>query len=325
MTESSYLLAGQATERERLQLQSRVWEPAGQRLLEEIGGGRGRRVLEVGCGAMGWLRLLSRWVGTEGQVVGTDIDETMLSAADRFVADKGLGNVALLEDDIFQTDLEPGSFDLVHARFQLSLGRWADQIATYVRLLRTGGIVVLEDVDPGSWHCVPPAPAHDQLIPLIAAAFGKVGIEIPSTTQLEMFRSVGIGVNVRAEVVALPPGHPYQRLALQFASALQAPMQSIAGAEELERLVSEAERELEHPDRWGLTTRPRSPGRRDGSLSQLAGVLPACERDGTTRLVAVLARQIAKPALTRTPISWQRGSAGRAKPLRVSSRARCEQ
>ena len=39
----SYLLAGRASELERLQLQSRVWEPSGRRLLEEIGDGRGTR------------------------------------------------------------------------------------------------------------------------------------------------------------------------------------------------------------------------------------------------------------------------------------------
>lgn len=246
-------MAGQAAELERLQLQSRVWEPAGRRLLEEIGDGQAARVLDIGCGALGWLRLLSQWVGPDGQVVGTDVDEAMLSAADRSVSSEGLGNVALIKDDIFETDLEPGTFDLVHARFQLSLGRWSEQMAAFLRLVRPGGTVVLEDVDPASWHCVPPASAHDQLVPLIVEAFGRVGIEIPSITQLQMFRTSGIAPHVRAEVLALPPGHPYQGLALQFATALQGPLQAIAGAEELERLVKEAERELQDPDRWALT------------------------------------------------------------------------
>lgn len=253
MTERTYALAGQAGELERLQLVARVWESAGRRLLAEIGDGQGTRVLDVGCGAMGSLRLLSQWVGPGGQVIGTDIDAALLSAADGFVSSEGLGNVALIKDDIFATDLEPGSFDLVHARALLSLGRASEQMATYLRLLRPGGTVVLEDVDPGSWHCVPPAPAHDQLIPLLVKAFGTVGIDVPSTTQLELFRNAGIDVNVRAEVQVLPPGHPYQRMALQFAAGLQKPLQAIVGAEELERLVNEAETELQDPHRWGLT------------------------------------------------------------------------
>ena len=51
----SYLLAGQLSEIERLRLQSRVWEPVGERLLTSLGAGSGQRVLEVGCGVMGWL------------------------------------------------------------------------------------------------------------------------------------------------------------------------------------------------------------------------------------------------------------------------------
>jgi ubiquinone/menaquinone biosynthesis C-methylase UbiE len=109
--DSYYLLAGQASELDRLQLQSRVWEPAGRRLLDKIGEGRGARVLDVGCGVMGWLRVLSEWVGPGGEVVGTDIDDAMLSAADGFVAAEGLRNVALVKDDLFASELEPASFD----------------------------------------------------------------------------------------------------------------------------------------------------------------------------------------------------------------------
>ena len=176
MNAPTYLLAGQDSELERLQLQSRVWEPSGRRLLDEIGAGRGARAVDVGCGVLGWLRLLSEWVGPDGEVVGTDIDEAMLAAAGRFVADEGLGNVVLRNDDLFATGLEPASFDVVHARFVLTpLGRGPEQMQTYVRLLRPGGTVVLEDPDWGSWHFNPPAQAGEQLIALISEAFARWG------------------------------------------------------------------------------------------------------------------------------------------------------
>ena len=66
----TYLMAGQMTELDRLQLQSRVWEPAGQRLLDGLGDGAGRRALDVGCGCLGWLRLLSRWTRPSGRCTG---------------------------------------------------------------------------------------------------------------------------------------------------------------------------------------------------------------------------------------------------------------
>lgn len=77
MTASTYLLAGQASELERLKLQSGVWEPTGRRLLQQIGDGRGTRAVDIGCGVMGWLRVLSEWVGADGEVVGTDIDDAI--------------------------------------------------------------------------------------------------------------------------------------------------------------------------------------------------------------------------------------------------------
>jgi SAM-dependent methyltransferase len=122
MSSPRYLLADQPSELERLQLQSRVWEPSGRRLLDEIGESRGARVLDVGCGAIGWLRLLSAWVGPDGEVVGTDIDDAMLTAAGQFVDTKGLGNVVLTKDDLFASKLESSSFDLVHARLDRTAG-----------------------------------------------------------------------------------------------------------------------------------------------------------------------------------------------------------
>lgn len=265
MDENSYLLAGQASELDRLQLQSRVWEPAGRRLLDEIGDGRGARALDVGCGSIGWLRLLSEWVGPEGEVVGTDIDEAMLSAADQFVAAEDIRNVALIKDDLFASELEPSSFDLVHARFQLApLGRGAEQMATHLRLVCPGGTVVLEELDPASWHFIPPAPTLavqlrrgvevQGLIPLLGEAFRKAGGDPDAyITQLELFRNSGIEPKVRAEVQALPPGHPYLAIPLQFATALDGLLRSLVDAEELEQLRKEAERELQEPGRWGLT------------------------------------------------------------------------
>ncbi len=265
MSQGSYLLAGQAGELERLQLQSRVWEPAGRRLLDKIRDGQGARALDVGCGALGWLRLLSEWVGPDGQVVGTDVDDMMLAAAGRFVADEGLGNVTLVKDDLFASELEPSSFDLVHARFQLApLGRGPEQMATHLRLVRPGGTVVLEELDPGSWHFIPPAPAlmvHlrrgveiQGLIPLLGEAFLKAGGDPDAAaTQLELFRSSGIEPNVRAEVQALPPGHPYLRLPLQFATYLDGLLRSFVDADQLEQILVQAERELQDAGRWGLT------------------------------------------------------------------------
>jgi ubiquinone/menaquinone biosynthesis C-methylase UbiE len=255
VSSQAYLLAGQPSELERLQLQSRVWEPSGRRLLDEIGEARGARVLDVGCGAIGWLRLLSEWVGPDGEVVGTDIDGAMLDAAGQFVDTEGLGNVVLMKDDLFASQLESSSFDLVHARFQIApLGRGPDQMSTHLRLLRPGGTVVLEEWDVSPWHPNPPAPALERLIELIGEAFVRSGGDIYAGRKLlELLRSFNIDGNVRAEIVALPPGHPYLRVPLQFATALEERLLSLVSADELEQLRKDGEAELKEPGRWGTT------------------------------------------------------------------------
>jgi len=254
---AGYLLAGQASELERLQLQSRVWEPSGRRLLEEIDERErpAARALDVGCGVLGWLRVLSEWVSPEGEVMGTDIDEAMLSEADRFVTQEGLRNVGLVRDDLFASELEPNSFDLVHSRFEITpLGRGREQIETYLRWARPGATIVLEDPDTGSWHFNPPARALERLIDLILEAFRLRGGDFDAGRKnLNLLREFAIDGNVRAEIVALPPAHPYLRLPLQFAASLDQQLLSLVTADELEELQKRSEDELQEPGRWGTT------------------------------------------------------------------------
>ena len=250
-----YLLVGQPSELDRLRLQSLVWEPAGRRLLEEIGDGRGVRALDVACGVLGWLRVLSEWVGPDGEVTGTDVDRAMLAAADAFATQEGLRNVGLVHDDLFASELPAGAFDLVHARFAVTpLGRGGEQVDAYVRLARPGGAIVLEDPDPGSWHFNPPAPALDRLIGLIVEAFRAAGGDWhASRHHLGLLREAGIEGHVRAEVVALPPGHPYLALPLQFATSLEERILALVSADELADLRARGEAELREPGRWGTT------------------------------------------------------------------------
>jgi SAM-dependent methyltransferase len=204
---------------------------------------------------LGWLRILSEWVGPDGEVTGTDIDEAMLAAAKRFATEEGLRNVGLVKDDLFASELEPDSFELVHARYEICpLGRAHEQMETYVRLARPGGIIVLEDPDAGSWHFNPPAPALERLIELIQEAFRLSGGDWGAGRHhLDLLREFGIEGTVGAEVLALPPTHPYLRLPLQFATSLEERLLSLVTADELAELRKEGEAELQETGRWGTT------------------------------------------------------------------------
>ncbi|MFL5840350.1 MAG: methyltransferase domain-containing protein [Thermoleophilaceae bacterium] len=254
MSEEGYLLADQPSELERLQLQSRVWEPTGRELVSKIGGGSGRRALDVGCGAMGWLRILSEWVGPSGHVVGADIDKNLLDAAHSFLEAEGVSNVELVVDDLFDSKLEPQSFDLLHARYLIApLGRGPEQAASHRRLVRRGGLLVLEEWDLGSWHFNPRAPAAERLIRLVSEIFAGLGGEAGRGLP-QLLREVGVEEpEIEAHVIALRPGHPYLRLPLQFSAALEPRLLENLSEDELGSLRRDAETELAEPGRWGTT------------------------------------------------------------------------
>jgi SAM-dependent methyltransferase len=266
MSQEDYLLANQPSELERLQLQSRVWEPAGMQLLSKLESGSRERALDIGCGALGWLRILGEWVGPSGQVVGTDIDEALLDAARSFLEADGISNVELVVDDLFESKLEPQSFDLVHARYVIApLGRGREQVAAYRRLARPGGSLVLEEWDLGSWHFNPPAPAAERLIRLLSEIFAGLGGEAGRGLP-QLLRDIGIAEPaIDAHVIALEPGHPYLRLPLQFSVALESRLFETLSKDELASLRREVETELAEPGRWGTTfTLIQSWGRIEG-------------------------------------------------------------
>ena len=252
---TAYLLAGQASELERLQLQSRVWEPSARALLAELPTGAGRRALDVGCGVLGWLRALSEWVGPQGTVIGSDIDAKMRAGAEAFIAAERLANVSVVADDLFESRLPPASFDLVHARFQIApLGRADDQLAAHRKLLRAGGILVLEEPDLASWRINPDAPATHALIALIERGFRAAGGDFNAGRELpDLLRRVGLVPRIRGRIVALEPGHPYLRLPLQFATALRPRLEALVPPPELAALLEQVEAELAGPETWGTT------------------------------------------------------------------------
>jgi hypothetical protein len=204
---------------------------------------------------MGWLRILSEWVGPEGRTVGSDVDDKMLAGALSFVESEGLGNVKLLKDNLFSSELQAASFDLVHSRFQIApLGRADEQIAVYRRLVKPGGWIVLEDPDLASWRVKPDAPFVQRLINLIEEGFRAAGGDFNAGRKLPpLLRGLGVEPRLDAHVVALAPGHPYLRLPLQFATSLRPRLETLIGKADLDDLVRQAELELGRPGTWGTT------------------------------------------------------------------------
>jgi len=253
VTDQSYLLANNAGELERLRLQARMLEPDAEVMLDRIGVLPGWACVDLGCGGMGILGLLSKRTGSHGRVVGVDRDPKQLAAAREYVQSEKLGNVELMERDAYQSGIAGESFDLVHVRFVFApVGRDQALLQEMLRLTKPGGIVAIQEPDSAAWNCHPANPQWTELKSLILAAFKQGGGDFDAGRHtFGMLRRAGLeAVQVRAAALVLSDCHPYMRLPIQFAGSLRQRILDHGGisAAGLDVLVAECERVAGAPD-----------------------------------------------------------------------------
>jgi SAM-dependent methyltransferase len=171
------------------------------------------------------LKPLSRAAGMMGTVIGIDNDVTALAQGRKWASDEALHNVWLFEDDATATQLPRGCYDLVHARFLLApTGHDEQLLKEMTALARPGGVVAIQEPDSSSWNCHPRRVGWaDALKPAIQRAFRAGGGDLDAGQRIySMLAKAGLqDVQVRAHVIALPPGHPYRHLPVQFATSLR--------------------------------------------------------------------------------------------------------
>jgi len=157
-----YIIRGGVEGRERLRVLSRVLQPTTLSLFDRVNVKRVMVCLDVGCGGGDVTFDLARMAGSEGRVVGTDIDETKLQLARQEAEAQKLSNVEFQLTDIRETRGEP-EFDLVYARFLLThLSNPRDALIKMKQLLKVGGLMVVEDIDFTGYFCYPDFPAFSR-------------------------------------------------------------------------------------------------------------------------------------------------------------------
>lgn len=143
MTDKPYVFEGtrHEAELERLRTLEAVFDPGTQACLRATGLREGWRCLEVGAGAGSIARWLSEATGPSGRVLAIDLNA-------RFLSGLAGANLEVREADVRDADVEPGSFDLAHARFVLiHVADWAGALTAMIGCLKPGGWVVLEEPD----------------------------------------------------------------------------------------------------------------------------------------------------------------------------------
>ena len=125
-------------------------------MLDQIDIRAGSRAVDIGCGPIGILDLLSERVGKTGSVVGLEREGRFVMMARAEIMERGLRNVEVLQDDALNTGLPKSAFDLVHERLvMINVPTRGALLQEMMSLLRPGGTIILEDVDDISYTCVP--------------------------------------------------------------------------------------------------------------------------------------------------------------------------
>jgi SAM-dependent methyltransferase len=248
-----YILGSSDTERERLVRQSAAHEPEAIWLLDQIGVQPDWRAVDVGCGPLGILNLLSDRVGPMGAVVGLDNEPRMLEMGRGSLAELGLQNVQLIQGEAASSGLPRASFDFAHARLVLiNVPNPEAVLREMTALVRPGGVVAVQDVDWISWTCEPSHPAWDRLISILTAVRRARGLDVFIGRRVPgMLRRLGlVDVHMKAFAPIWRPGDLHHNLPIVFAGIHKE--QIIEGRlcteDELADLTHALSDHLSHPD-----------------------------------------------------------------------------
>ena len=153
-----YILGATPTEQQRLIAQAQGLEEYAAWMLDRIPIRPGFRAVDVGCGPIGIMNLLSERVGSHGAVVGVERESRFADMAREGLKERGLANVTVVNADALKTGLAKNHYDIVHERLVLINIPPASQqalLAEMLSLLKPGGIIALEEFDFASYVCYP--------------------------------------------------------------------------------------------------------------------------------------------------------------------------
>ncbi len=201
MREANYPLASNLEEIKRLRIQAESLADEAAVMLDKIGVDAGMTCLDLGCGAGGITDLLAARVGPGGHVIGVDVEEFSLAAARSWADGLALDNVEFRSGSIFDNDLLPDSFDLVHLRYVITtIGRHDEIVASALRLVKPGGILALQEADAEGINIYPECQPFSDLKKILIAVFVEVGADPYAGRRVyELLRRHGLSeVDVRA-------------------------------------------------------------------------------------------------------------------------------
>jgi SAM-dependent methyltransferase len=211
----AYALGGTLTEQQRLIAQAKGLEVHAKWLLDEIRVASGQRTVDVGCGPIGILNLLSARVGCDGIAIGVEREPRFFDMAQSELDMRRLQNVKLVKADALNTGLERNSYDFVHERLLLINFPPASQqalLTEMIALLKPGGTIAVQEFDSASYVCYPEHSSWNTLLGIWNDTFHAAGgNEFVGRSIEGLLRSAGVeNVSMKVHVEVAKVGE-YRR------------------------------------------------------------------------------------------------------------------
>ncbi len=176
-----------------------------ERLISSAGIARGMRVLDIGCGNGLVSFLLLDAVGSEGEVIGIDINDKALEMAKSRAKENSFSNLKFFNADISNQLTSLGIFDAVFGRRVLMyLQNPVSVLKNISGLIKSGGVVAFQESDatitPGRIEALP---LHEKVNEWIWRTVERdggnlhMGFELPRVLKESGF----VVENVKAEAI----------------------------------------------------------------------------------------------------------------------------
>ncbi|MEK9521739.1 class I SAM-dependent methyltransferase [Streptomyces sp. NPDC087908] len=197
---------GREGEDERIDLGALAYDDLTMARFRALGVGPGWRCLDVGAGTGTVSRRLLEEAGVTG-VLAVDRDV-------RFLVERPVTGLDVIEADVTDPDFDPGRFRLVHARFVLMhLPDRERVIARLARLVEPGGVLVISDAVDLTSDRAPATPYTAVMRAMWQALRETIGTDVTRVPAYpRLLREAGL-VPVAAEI-HVPPllaGSPISR------------------------------------------------------------------------------------------------------------------
>ena len=176
-SQQRYTMGRSENETQRLIKQSQLYEGISRNFLETAGISSGMKVLDIGSGAGDVAMLVAEIVGSQGQVVGVDVNPEILKIARSRADAVGLKNIEFMAGDVREMSLD-SDFDAVVGRLVLMYIPEAEKVLKdLVDRLKPNGIVAFQEVEMTPYLSMkdPDTPHLNSLIDWTLEVFRRTG------------------------------------------------------------------------------------------------------------------------------------------------------